>query len=187
MGSISVFKAENKEELRFFYYFSKKTILKTYISIPSDEHLEDMVLIQEFIEGQEYGMDILNDLNAQYKTTIVKKKLAMRSGETDYAEIVESPELVEVAKCIALKLKHIGNLDIDVLMSKSKVPYIIDMNPRFGGGYPFTHESGNNYVRYLIKNIEGVNCEDDFNWSNEKKIQKYVGCKGIKMYGRFVQ
>jgi carbamoyl-phosphate synthase large subunit len=33
--------------------------------------------------------------------------------------------------------------------------YIIDINSRFGGGYPLAYECGENYPLYIINNIRG--------------------------------
>jgi len=187
MGSISTFKAEDEQELRFFYSYAEKQISRTYLSMLSDEYFENMVIVQEFIDGQEYGIDILNDLDGEYVSAAIKKKLAMRSGETDSAEIVEMPELIKIAKGIAQRLKHRGNLDIDLLTSKSGISYIIDMNPRFGGGYPFTHDAGNNYIKYLISNVENYHNNKNISFVSDNKHGKYVGCKGIKIYSRYVE
>ena len=42
--------------------------------------------------SDEYGMDIINDLDRKYRLCVVKKKLEMRGGETDVAEMVCFPE-----------------------------------------------------------------------------------------------
>jgi porphobilinogen synthase len=55
------------------------------------------------------GIEILNDLTGKYVATFAKKKIAMRSGETDIAETVDIAPFVNVAKCISTKLKHIAN------------------------------------------------------------------------------
>ena len=62
MGSIAVFEAENEEELKVFYEKTKRNILKTYLKYESQEDIDTSVLIQEKINGQEYGLDIINDL-----------------------------------------------------------------------------------------------------------------------------
>lgn len=54
---------------------------------------ERCIIILEKLEGQEYGLDVINDLSKVYQGTIVKKKLAMRAGETDCAQIVGVPKL----------------------------------------------------------------------------------------------
>ena len=44
----------------------------------------------------------------------------------------------------------------------NKIPYIIDINPRFGGGYPFTHLSGYNFLaRYILNFMRGSKCLPD--------------------------
>ncbi len=69
------------------------------------------MLIQEKLEGQEFGLDVINDLEGNYRTTIVKQKTAMRSGETDEAMTVENAELVKIGGVLARALGHRGNLD----------------------------------------------------------------------------
>ena len=101
-------------------------------------------------QKEEFGLDIFNNLDGKYITTTVKKKLAMRSGETDIAKVVENNALNDIGRKIGEDLKHIGNLDMDILISGEKA-YIIDMNARFGGGYPFTHSAGVNELEAIIR------------------------------------
>lgn len=111
---------------------------------------EDSVIIQQMIVGPEYGVDILFGADERCQGFAAKRKLAMRAGETDKAVTVE-PDLFEKAvSAIASKLQHRGNLDCDFL-EQDGVLYLLEMNPRFGGGYPFTHESGGDHVIRLIQ------------------------------------
>ena len=84
----------------------------------------------------------------------------MRSGETDKAVSVIDERFENLGKKISENLKHIGNLDCDVLVENNKL-YVIELNPRFGGGYPFSHEAGVNIAAMYIGWING----------NIKKIQ----------------
>lgn len=136
---------------------------------------DNKYLYQEFIEGQEYGMDILNDFNGKFLHCCVKKKIEMRSGETDKAEIVYNKKFVELAKNISFVFKHIGNLDLDLIIDKDKKIYCIDFNPRFGGGYPFTHMAGFNYIKAIIKLYKGEKV------IFKKKNKKFFGMKGIEI------
>jgi len=81
--------------------------------------------------------------------TIIKRKIASRGGETDIAITVNSPELSALGERIANNLGHVANLDVDLILS-DKGPYVIDMNPRFGGGYPFSHLAGINLPAAII-------------------------------------
>ena len=154
MGSIGLYEAENELELKVLYNKVMNNIKNSYLKYESNKRLQESVLVQEKICGQEYGLDIINDLNGQYQNTVVKKKHSMRAGETDCAETVESPILKELGHVISRKLKHIANLDVDVFLTKDK-PYILEMNARFGGGYPFSYVAGVNLPLAIIKWLNG--------------------------------
>lgn len=149
MGSIGIFEAENENELEVLYKKTFYCIKNSYLKFESNQDLQNCVVIQEKIDGEEFGLDLLNDLCGNYLTCIPKKKLAMRAGETDIAEIVDKKELVLIGKSLSTYTKHIGNLDIDCIYSNEKY-YIIEMNCRFGGQYPFTHLAGANFPKVLI-------------------------------------
>lgn len=153
MGSICIYEADNMEELVVFYKKIKNNIHSTYLSYESNQSDEN-VIIQSKLEGQEHGMDIINDLQGNYQTTIVKKKHAMRSGETDCAETVMNYELEKMGEKLSEDLGHIGNLDLDVFLVDG-IPYVLEMNARFGGGYPFSHIAGVNLPKAIIKWLKG--------------------------------
>jgi len=102
-GSIATFEADDEVEMIAFYRRAKKMIRRTYLSTQSENELDKSVLIQEKIVGQEYGLDVINDLNGDYVTTFTKRKIAMRSGETDAAVTVHNSALYEAGK-------ELGNL-----------------------------------------------------------------------------
>lgn len=154
MGSLSVYEAENKEELEVLYKKVVRSVLNTYLKYEAMENIEECVLIQEKLKGQEYGLDVINNLNGEYQNTIVKKKFAIRSGETDCAEIIESENMKTLGRKISNKLKHISNLDMDVFLCND-IPYILEMNARFGGGYPFSHMAGVNLPKAIVCWLEG--------------------------------
>lgn len=170
MGSLSIFEAENKKELEVLYEKAKRSIQKSYLRFESGADIDRAILIQEKIKGDEYGLDIFNDFKGENLTVTVKRKLAMRSGETDIAKVIENKELEDIGKKIAESLKHIGNLDMDILFDGQNA-YIIDMNARFGGGYPFTHSAGVNELEALIRLCK-----------NEK-----VNDLSVKKYGLFAK
>lgn len=80
--------------------------------------------------------------------------MSMRSGETDKAVSVIDEKLTEAGKIIGESLKHIGNLDCDVFEHNGAY-YVLELNPRFGGGYPFSHEAGTNTPAIYLEWLKG--------------------------------
>ena len=122
--------------------------------IHSQEDLNGFVsgrdMLQETIDGDEFGLDILSSLEGDPVAVCVKQKLLMRAGETDKARVVRDQTLEELGWLIARTFRHIGNLDCDVLRARDGSLYCIDFNARFGGGYPTTHLAGLNYLKAIV-------------------------------------
>ena len=155
MGSIGIYKVDNVSELNVFYEKLRREILETYLKYESEADINSCILIQQMIKGQEYGIEILDDLRGNYVTTFAKRKIAMRSGETDIAETVETSDFVPIAKEISANLKHIGNLDVDCFKTSDGRIIVLEMNCRFGGQYPFTHNAGVNVPQQIIEWLDG--------------------------------
>ncbi len=154
MGSIGLYMAENIDELRVLHALTYRDIQRTYLKYESSGPRDSLVLMQQMLSGQEYGLDVINDLSGAYVATFVKKKIAMRAGETDVAMTVASQSLSDLGQKLSLSLCHHANLDVDVFLVEGK-PYVLEMNARFGGGYPFSHIAGANLPRAVISWING--------------------------------
>lgn len=156
-GSIGIEFPSDLEELDLYYTVLKKKINKTILKHASSEDLERSILIQEKINGTEYGLDVLNDFNGKYVNTFAREKLSMRSGETDKAVSIIDENIQKIGEVIGTELRHLGNLDCDIFVSDGDY-YLLELNPRFGGGYPFSHEAGINtsgiYLHWLKGNTD---------------------------------
>lgn len=152
-GSIGLESIADMEELDIYYNLLMKKIKKTILATASvgDEY----IMIQEKLTGNEFGLDIMNDLTGKNVAVSVKQKLAMRAGETDKAVTVDLPEVREMGKKIGESLGHIGNLDVDIMQRADGAYCVLELNPRFGGGFPFSYEAGVNFPKALIQMIKG--------------------------------
>lgn len=153
-ASIGIDFPETMEELELAYKLQNIRLKRTILAEASKEDIDHAILIQEKIPGKEYGMDVLNDFEGNYVGTFVREKIQMRSGETDKAISVIDKRFEQVGKIIGDNLKHIGNLDCDVFEHNGEL-YVLELNPRFGGGYPFSHEAGNNTAAIYIEWLKG--------------------------------
>ena len=139
-ASYNLFRARNVKELDVFFNYAP-----------------DM-LLQEMIAGQEYGFDICNNFQGQVLSVVPKRKITMRSGETDQAETCNTSSLIELGLRLGKELGHIGPLDVDLFVQGSKT-FILELNPRFGGGYPLSHLAGADFPHLIFKMIKGETVE----------------------------
>lgn len=160
-GSINSIKIETVEALKFLY--------------------KEGMIIQKYIDGQEYGIDIFNDQNMKPIRVVIKKKISMRSGETDKAITVCDDDIFNVAIELGEKLGHFGPLDCDIFRCKEKI-YILDLNPRFGGGYPFTHLAGVDFTKLILRMYNDEQIIPQFNnYPPNKLCMKTIGLKTIDL------
>lgn len=113
------------------------------------------LLIQEYLDGQELGVDCYIDMITKKPISIfTKKKLVMRAGETDKAVSFIDQELFKLISKFVKEANFLAQIDIDVFNVNGKY-YISEVNPRFGGGYPHAYECGVNHIKLIINNLQG--------------------------------
>ncbi|MBR3631289.1 MAG: ATP-grasp domain-containing protein, partial [Oscillospiraceae bacterium] len=160
IGSMQIYVAENQAELEFYYNKARSGVMKSYLKYESGEDADNCILIQEMLRGTEYGLDVINDLEGNFVNVVCKQKYAMRAGETDCAVVVDDPALKSLGAKIGKTLGHYANLDVDVFMVDGK-PYILEMNARFGGGYPFSHLAGIHLPKAIVAWCKGETPDAD--------------------------
>lgn len=155
-ASIGIEYLEEVDDLVSRYELAKGKFLSTYTGNIMGFDPEKCFLIQKKLTGQEYGMDVINNLQGEHEAVLLRRKIQMRAGETDKAETIFDPRLKMIGEEIGRELKHIGNLDCDLIIENENI-YLLEMNPRFGGGYPFMHFAGANLPLAIVGWLKGNN------------------------------
>lgn len=159
-ASIAVEFAMDHEELDLAYRMAEHRVQRSIIG-PISTDPGRCVLVQEQLVGAEYGLDVVNDLGGRYMATFAKRKLAMRAGETDRAMTVADRRLESMGEVLGRRLGHIGNLDCDAFVVDGEY-FVLELNPRFGGGYPFSYIAGSNVPACLLAWVSGKSHEDSW-------------------------
>lgn len=124
-----------------------------------DDAPEDWVVVQPRIEGSEYGVDAVFGVHGSAAGTpagvSARRKLRMRAGETDQAVTVDPAPFHGAAAAVGALLSPRGIVDVDVIVDGAGRQHVIDVNPRFGGGYPFSHLSGVDVPAFLLAELAG--------------------------------
>lgn len=119
-------------------------------SILNDKKMMFMELIDSsFVE---FTVDAYYDKNCVLKCFVPRKRIEVRGGEVSkavtrrnqlYDYLLPKLQLIEGAR---------GCLTIQVFAKIEEGSYFaLEINPRFGGGYPLSYSSGANYPAWLIK------------------------------------
>ena len=148
--------------------------------VSSDEELEglfhmyDDLMIQEFMDGTEYGADVYIDMISGKVTSLfVKEKIKMRAGETDKSVSIKDEGLFKQIVGFVEKAGFKGMIDIDIFKI-GDIYYFSEVNPRFGGGYPHAYECGVNMPRQVLTNLRGEeNFVDVGNYKENIIMMKY--------------
>lgn len=139
------------------------------------------LMIQEYIDGVEYGADVYIDIFSSEPVAIfTKEKIVMRAGETDKARSIKDQELFNLIERFVKIAGFKGIIDIDLFKVNGEY-YISEVNPRFGGGYPHAYESGVNIPQMMINNLKGnTNLNRIGNYEEDVCMMKYNEVKIVE-------
>ncbi len=175
-GSVGIEVAYDLEELEAHYKLL--SVKAARMESNGITRQPEPLIIQQYLSGVDYDLEVVNDLAGRYVSVMAKRKLASRSGECESAETVEEERLTELGSQIGSKMGHLGVLDVDVI-DQDGILYVLEFNPRFGGCYPFSHMAGANLPAAYVAWALGV--EPDPSW-----LRVRAGVKSFKDFALVV-
>ena len=143
--------------------------------------VNDDLIIQEFMDGQEIGADVYIDpISKKVVSIFTKEKIKMRAGETDKARSFKDEKLFVLITELVEKIGYEYMIDMDVFRINGEY-YISEINPRFGGGYPHAYESGVNFPKLIINSVNNIENKIEIgNYDENIYMMKYNEIKIIK-------
>ncbi len=153
---------------------SKVWDMETIELLFSHAKVNEQLMIQEFLKGQEIGADVYIDLiSGKVVSIFTKRKLVMRAGETDKSVSFKDEKLFELIIKFVNEAGYRGQIDIDIF-DVDGTYYISEVNPRFGGGYPHAYECGVNHMDLIKNNLNGIiNSSNIGNYNENEYMMKY--------------
>ena len=137
-SSIFAYKVENQKELEAY-----ATQVPDYI-------------IQPFIEGTEYTVDIFCDFEGNPIFITPRIRLAVRAGEVLKTEITQDQQIITEMKRLLQDYSPCGPITVQLIRQKDTgVDHYIEINPRFGGGAPLTMMAGADAAQALLQLLGG--------------------------------
>ena len=135
--SVNTFVIKKEDELRDFHFTNDKLMFLEYLD-------------HEYFD--EFTCDMYYDRDHQLRCIVPRKRLEVRDGEVSKGVTI-SNDLIPFLKD---RLGHIegavGCLTAQFFVhAEDQSIYGIEINPRFGGGYPLSYLAGANFSKWLIE------------------------------------
>ena len=164
-----------------FPIFAKKNNSSSSIGAKIINNLEEAkslskygdYIFQQYINGEEYTVDVFIDRNERVISIIPRLRIEIRAGEVSKAKTVKDKKIIEKVKEVCKYLKGAyGCLTIQLFKTENEI-YFIEINPRFGGGYPLSYFAGANFADYLIQDFLQYDLIYNESWKNNLIMLRY--------------
>lgn len=137
-SSIDAYKVNNAENLRIYA-----------------KRIHDYI-IQPFIDGREYSVDIFCDYEGNPVYITPRERLAVRAGEVLKTRICQDEKIISEMQTLIADYKPCGQITVQLIRQKATgEDYYIEINPRFGGGAPLSMKAGADSAEAVIRMLRG--------------------------------
>lgn len=124
---------------------------------PSNVRHNPNYLICAYIDPQshdEYTVDMFYSAAGDLLCVVPRQRLQVRGGEVSKGKTVRHALIGEVERSLGQLPGARGCLTLQVFVHKEEGTVLgIEINPRFGGGYPLTSQAGARYTDWLVGEV----------------------------------
>lgn len=119
--------------------------------------LPEDYIVQEAAPGFEVTVDFAVGRSGKVLGIVPRRRIEVRGGEVSKGVTVDYPEVIDVARRVAEALPGAyGVLNVQMFFEpRTGTINVIEINPRFGGGYPLAHRAGADLIDAMIRDGRG--------------------------------
>lgn len=130
-------------------------------------------VFQEFIQGEEFTVDTFIDKYGEVISVVPRQRVEVRAGEVSKAKALKDARIINAIKELCVKLKGAyGCITIQLFRTDERIVFI-EINARFGGGYPLSPNAGANFAEYLIKDYLNETLTYNEEWKDNTIMLRY--------------
>jgi carbamoyl-phosphate synthase large subunit len=104
-------------------------------------------MMQEYISGKEYTVDVFCDMNSNIISHVIRERTSIKAGISVIGKVIKNELIKEQVEKVVEELKIKGPSCMQFIITQLGIPYLIECNPRLGGGT-------------YMSTLAGVNCAD---------------------------
>src|SRR3954468_4611817 len=117
-------------------------------------YVDKPVMVQKLMQGPEFSIDLLCDLEGRCLNAIPRTMLESRGGESIKGAAIRDPELIELGRAVAEALPVRGPCTVQAFRDPEIGLGITDVNTRFGGAFPapmYAARAGRTYPELIVR------------------------------------
>jgi len=140
-NSRSIFLARDPEQVRFFA-----------------DYVPEQVIVQRAMNGPEFSIDCLCDLDGRCLNAIPRSMIESRGGESVKGTVLGDRELIELGQAVSEAVGARGPCMVQCFRDPELGLCVTDVNVRFGGGYPshmYGALPGRTYPELIVRMAAG--------------------------------
>jgi carbamoyl-phosphate synthase large subunit len=125
-------------------------------------YVEEPTMVQRWMDGPEFSIDCLSDLEGRCLNAIPRTMIESRGGESIKGTVIADGELIDLGQRVVEALGVRGPCTVQVFRDRSIGLGITDVNTRFGGAFPapmYAALPGRTYPELIVRMAGGERIE----------------------------
>lgn len=148
--------------------------VQTRIELEAIAHTTSGFIVQEIAAGREFTINVYVSRAGECVCALPHWRMEVRAGEVSKGLTVKDRRLMDLARSLADALPGAyGPLNIQCFVDDSGTIRIIEINARFGGGYPLAHRAGGRFTDWLLDELEGKRLSYFDDWTDDLAMLRY--------------
>jgi len=136
-------------------------------------HNESAFIVQEIAQGMEYTINVFVE-NGRCLCAVPHRRIEARGGEVSKGQTSKNRNLINLATEIMERLPGAGGaLNIQCFVDNQGTSKVIELNARFGGGFPLANRAGAKFPRWMLESLLGLPSTAGCDWEDKLLMLRY--------------
>lgn len=138
------------------------------------QNKDDYVIQQYIADREEYTVDCYVTTSGKIISIVPRLRIQTAGGEVMNSETRRDKDLIDISERVLKSGDFKGPVTIQFLRDKrTGATYIMEINPRLGGGVITSIEAGADITVFILRNYLGEELEPCDNWKDRTLMTRY--------------
>jgi carbamoyl-phosphate synthase large subunit len=148
--------------------------IETHLDLEAAAESGPQFIVQEIAAGMEFTINVYVGRPGKCLCAVPHWRMEVRAGEVSKGLTFKDARLMQLARTVAETLPGAyGPLNIQGFLDASGTIKLIEVNARFGGGYPLAHRAGARFTDWLLDELDGKSVPYTEDWIDDLAMLRY--------------